>query len=249
MPNHTRLIFSVPKPPSKQSTRDNPDETIAWINKRLRELVTAFEQNTDTEPVLDLGAYMVIYSTIHQCTVSTKDHDIDLPGKKLYFGLADIIRSHCRDLRTGILRSHSEAVDKDLAIMETYAREWKRHCKLAKLIAHNYRYMERHWIQRERSNDTPDAHPIQELHSILWREEVAIGRSQYGRKSSTENDDSDSILDIAIRLREREGVAPGEEVNQQASDLLREVFQSFEEIGIKIDLTQWFEDHCPGNFG
>lgn len=233
MPNHAPLNFSVPKPPSKQSTRDNPDETIAWVNKRLRELITAFEQDADTDPVFGLNAYMAIYSTIHQCTV-TKDHSGELPVKKLYFSLADIIRSHCRAVRTEILRPHPQAGDKDLAIMQAYAREWKRHCKLAKLIAHNYRYMERHWIQHERSNGTPDVYPIQELHSIIWREEVAIGSSQYGRKSNPENDDPESILDIAIRLRERGGIASGAELSQEASDLLREVFQSFEEIDIKI---------------
>jgi len=233
MTNHARLVFTVPKPPSKQSTRDNPDETIAWINKRLRELVTAFEQNPNTDPDLDLSAYMVIYSTIHECTV-TKDHNGELPGKKLYDGLADIIRSHCKGLRTEILQSCSEAADKDLAIMERYVREWKRHCKLAKLIAHNYRYMDRHWVQHERSNNVPGVYPIEELHYVIWREEVAIGSSRSGQKSTIADDESESILDIAVRLCTREGFNPEEELGQQASDLLREAFRSFEEIGIKI---------------
>ena len=229
MTTHTRLVFSVPKPPSRQSTRDNPDETIAWINKRLRELVTAFEQNPNTDPDLDLSTYMVLYTTIHEC-INTKDHGGHFPGRKLYDGLSDIIRSHCTNLRTEILQSYSEATDRDLAMMERYAREWKRHCKLAKLIAHNYRYMDRHWVQHERSNNVPGVYPIQELHSIIWREEVAIGRTQ----PSQADHDSDSILDIAARLCQREGFNPEEELGQQASDLLREVFKSFKEIGIRI---------------
>ena len=233
-PNHARLSFSVPKPPSKQSTRDNPDETLAWLNKRLRELLTAFKENTAEDPFLDLGAYMVMYSTIHQYTVSTKDHGGELPGKRLYNGLADIIRSHCKDLRSGILQSHSGAVDKESAILEMYVREWKRHCKLAKLIAHNYRYVERHWIMRELDERKSVVYKIQDLHSLIWREEVAIGSSQTGQTFETLNDDLESILDVAVRLREREGLRVGEELNQQASDLLREVFGSFEEIGVRI---------------
>ena len=46
--------------------------------------------------------------------------------------------------------------------------------------------------------------------------------------------DSDSILDIAVRLCDREGFDPEEELGPQASDLLREVFESFEESGIRI---------------
>lgn len=103
MANHVRLSFSVPKPPSKQNTRDKPDETLAWINKRLCELVTALEQNTDVDPVLDPGAYMVIYSTIHQYITCTKDYNGESPGDKLYESLEDIIRSHCKDLRIEIL--------------------------------------------------------------------------------------------------------------------------------------------------
>ena len=173
---------------------------------------------------------MVVYSTIHEC-MNTKDRGSELPGKKLYDGLADIIRSHCKDLRTVILRSNLEAADRDWAIMERYEREWKRHCRLAKLIAHNYRYMDRHWVQHERSNNVPGVYPIQELHSIIWREEVAIGNRIH---PSQGDHDSDFILDIAVRLRKGEGSDPEEGLDQQASDLLREVFKNFEEIGIEI---------------
>lgn len=242
MPNHARLTFSAPKPPSKQSTRDNPDETLAWINKRLVDMITAFKQNAAENPALDMGAYMVIYSTIHQYTASTKDHVGDEPGKKLYNGLAHAVRSHCKDLRTEMLQSHSGAADKDLAILEAYAREWRRHCKLAKIIAHNYRYLERHWIVREQDHGKRDVYRLLDLHSLIWREEVAIGSSQSGQQSAADIDDFESILDIAVRLREREGFAVGEELGEQASDLLREVFDSFEEVGIKIGMWHATEE-------
>jgi hypothetical protein len=234
MTNHARLVFSVPKPPTKWSTRDNPDETLAWINKRLSEMVTAFKQSSDENPTLDLGAYMVIYSMIHQYTVAGMNHNGESPAKWLYDGIATTIRSHCKDIRTEVLQSHSRVTDKDLAIMERYTREWKRHCNLAKLIAHNYRYMERHWIKREQDHGTPGVYTIQDLHSVTWRGEVAIGSSQSGRKPNSEDDDSEIILDIAVRLCKREGLDPEEGLGEQASDLLRETFKSFEEIGIKI---------------
>jgi hypothetical protein len=234
MANHARLNFSVPKPPSKHSTRDSPDETLSWINKRLSEMITAFKQNADENPVLDAGAYMVIYSTIHDCTVSKKDYGGEPPSKRLYSDLADILRSHCKDVRTEIMRSYSEAADKDSSVMETYTTEWKRHCKLAKLITHNYRYMERHWIMREQDAGKPGVYTIQDLHSVIWREEVAIGSSQSGRKPHAEDNDPESILDVAVRLSKREGFDPEEGLGEQASDLLQETFKSFEDIGIKI---------------
>lgn len=234
MPNHAPLTFSVPKPPSKQSTRDNPDETQAWINKRLVGMITKFKKDTAENPDLGLAGYMVMYSTIHQYIVETRDHVGDDPEQRLYDGLAHAVRSHCKDVRTEMLQSHSSAADKDLAILEAYAREWRRHCKLAKIVAHNYRYLERHWITREQDYGKRDVYPLLDLHSLIWREEVAIGSSQSGQESTANIDDFESILDIAVRLREREGFAVGEELGQQASDLLREVFGSFEEVGIKI---------------
>ena len=197
-------------------------------------MITAFKQSAVENPELDLGAYMVIYSMIHQYTVSTKDHVGDDPGKGLYDGVKHAVRSHCKVIRTEILQAHSGAADRDLAILEAYAREWKRHCKLAKTIAHNYRYLERHWIAREQDHGKRDVYPLLDLHSLIWREEVAIGSSQSGQESNTDIDDFESILDIAVRLRERGGFASGEELGQQASDLLREVFGSFEDVGIKI---------------
>jgi len=207
-------------------------------------MIAAFKQNAAGNPALDLGAYMVIYSMIHQYTVSTKDHIGDDPRKRLYDGVAHAVRSHCKDTRTEILQSHPCAADKDLAIMEAYARKWKRHCKLAKTIAHNYRYLERHWIAREQDHGKRDVYPLLDLHSLIWREEVAIGSSQSGQESNTDIDDFESILDIAVRLREREGFASGEELGQQASDLLGEVFASFEEVGIKIGTWHATEEDC-----
>jgi hypothetical protein len=243
MTNHARLSFSVPKPPSKQSTRDNPDETLTWLNLRLRELVTAFEHNPDADPVLDVGTYMVIYSTTHQYTTSTKDHSGVPPAERLYKSLEDIIRSHCRDLRIEILQSHSEATDQDVAILEAYAREWKRHGQLAKLMAHNYRYVERHWIRQEMDRPKSDVYVIKDLHSLIWSEEVMIGSSQSCQPSDATKDDFEAILDIAVRLREREGFASGQTLGPQASDLLREVFGSFDEVGVRIGMLHATEEH------
>ena len=243
MPNHARLTFSVPKPPSKESTRENPDETLAWINKRLSELITAFEQNTDADPALDPGTYMVIYSIIHQYTVSTMDHGGELPGKRLYDSLEDMIRKHCKALRTEILQSQSEATDKDCAILEAYAREWKRHCHLAKLVANNYRYMDRHWVVRAIGDGKPGVYHIQDLHSLIWAEEVVIGSSQSGQHPDATNNDLESILDIVVRLCEREGFVSGQELGPQASDLLREFFGSFDKVGVRIGMRHATEEH------
>lgn len=242
MTSHARLSFSVPKPPTKHSTRDNPDETVTWVNKRLRGLLAAFkQQSADADPYLALDAYMVIYSTIHDVTVTKTEINGEPPAKKLYDDLAGIVRSHYKDLRIDILQSQAEAaIDQDVAIMQAYAREWKRYCKLGKMVAHNYRYLERHWVRREmdvapEEKRKPGVHLFNDLLMIIWRDEVAIGNSQFGQSPNATNADGlESILDVAVRLRDKEGLASGHESGPRASDTLREVFGSFDELKVSF---------------
>lgn len=213
----------------------------------MHELISAFEQIDGEEPTLDRSAYLVIYSTIHDYSRCSPDSGRGriLPGEQAYHDLADILRSHCKNIRIKITQQHSEAADKDLAIMQTYAKECRRYGALAKLIAHLFGAVDRHWVTREVDEGKPGVYRIRDLHMRIWKDEVAIGNPRPDQDSDVAGTGFETILDIAMRLREMNDPTAGEDSGQQVADLLNEVFASFNEASIKT-IGTWMPEQSHG---
>lgn len=242
---NTRLRFTVPTPPTKQNTLDNPDETLAWLNKCLRELITAFKQLDDVNasPALDPGAYMALYAAAHDYTLTRSSGDPNAASKRLYDDLADTIRSHCKGLRAELFQLHTRAAGYDVAVLESYVREWKRHNNLANFVARIYSYMDRHYakpaeseyLKHPRDQGKANVLSIQDLFCQIWGEEVVIGSSASAQDPAATNDELASIMEVAVRVRDGNLSISSEQPSEPASkDLLQQVFDTFEAAGVKI---------------
>jgi hypothetical protein len=248
MANPARISFSVPKPPSYQETCNNPDGTLTWIKKRVLEVISSTKQNTNEEaPTLDRTAYLVIYSTIHDLARSRSPQNQNGPsqGERLYCSLADILRKHCKQLRIKILQRHSDAADQELAVLQTYAWEFKRYRALADLIAHLFSNVDKHWCKQMMDEGKPGVYQIRDLHSRIWKEEVVIGGGRSDQDAVSTGDGTESLLDVAMRIRERSDRTTEGDVDQALLDLIDEVFGSFDEASIIIAGT-WVAERSHG---
>jgi hypothetical protein len=250
MANHARISFSVPKPPSHTDTYNNPDETLAWINKRISEVISSPELSpTKEQPILDRTTYLVIYSTIHDLAARSRSPQHTpgpSQGERLYYSLADIIRNHCKHLRTTILQQrHPDAAavaDRDLAVLQSYVQEFKRYRALAGLFAHLFSNVDKHWCKQMLDEGKAGVYRIRDLLLRVWKEEVVIGG---GQTSESTMERVESLLDVLVRLRERGDWNTGGVVDQVLLDLIDEVFGSFDEAGVVVVGT-WVAERFHG---
>jgi hypothetical protein len=250
MANHARISFSVPKPPSHTDTYNNPDETLAWINKRISEVISSPELSpTKEQLILDRTTYLVIYSTIHDLAARSRSPQHTpgpSQGERLYYSLADIIRNHCKHLRTTILQQrHPDAAavaDRDLAVLQSYVQEFKRYRALAGLFAHLFSNVDKHWCKQMLDEGKAGVHQIRDLLWRVWKEEVVIGG---GQTSESTMERVESLLDVVVRLRERGDWNSGGVVDQVLLDLIDEVFGSFDEAGVVVVGT-WVAERFHG---
>lgn len=173
MASHARIKFPVPKPPTRQNTRNDPDATLAWINKRVRELISTYsDQPAREEATLDPKTYLVIYTTISDYADAKRT---DLVGETLYHDLVKAVRAHCKDLRQEILRGTSETISGDTDILERLVEERKRFGALAKIIAHLYRYLDRHWVRQQLDQGKGNVYRILDVQEKIFKHDVIIG--------------------------------------------------------------------------
>jgi hypothetical protein len=255
MANHARISFSVPKPPSHTDTYNNPDETLAWINKRISEVISSPQLSpTKEQPILDRTTYLVIYSTIHDLAARSRSPQHTpgpSQGERLYYSLADIIRNHCKHLRTKILQQrHPDAdavADRDLAVLQSYVQEFKRYRALAGLFAHLFSNVDKHWCKQMLDEGKAGVYQIRDLLWRVWKEEVVIGGRGAEQKEASVEDGFESLVDVAVRLRERgdRTTGTGGDVDQVLLELIDEVFGSFDEAGVVVVGT-WVAERFHG---
>lgn len=246
MATTTRIIFSVPKPPTPQATRETPDAALIWIRERMDELISNYkDQPAGVENVLDRPAYIVIYSTIRDYSVAIPQEGVDL-GEKLYLDLVHAIRNYCRDAYKAISQQRPGKVTEDTALLEIYIKEWKRFYALAKVIANLYKYVQRHWVLRELDEGRSGLYGILDVQMKIWRDEVAMAMLRAEQHGTLAQEDQISILDVATKVRENDGLTPGEPSDQHASDLLDQVFGSFKALGLRVVGTWRAPDQTLG---
>jgi hypothetical protein len=241
MAPHTLISFSVPKPPFHTETYNNPDETLTWINKRILEIISSTEQNPnkEEEPTLDRTAYLVIYSTIHDLAArspSSQNKSGPSQGERLYYSLADMLRKHCKHLRIKILQRYSDfgAADQDMAVMQSYVEEFRRYRALAGLFAHLFSNVDKHWCKQMMDEGKAGVYQIRDLHLRIWKEEVIIGGRGAEQKEASVESSFESLVDVAVRLRERGDRTTGGDGDQMSLDLIDKVFGSFDEAGVVV---------------
>lgn len=233
MASRPHVTFTVPKPPSAQQTRTNPDDTLSWIKARICGLIATIKGQTDPTDQLTIShdAYIIIYSVIHD--VVAKHH-----AEKLYDFLGELLREHCEDVRGEMFEAAPNASNRAVSIAEAYATQWKRYRALAKINAHLFSPLERTWILREldeqrggRRRGRPDVYSIWDLHMVRWKQVVVIG-SGSSRESQTSSSISDEILAALKGVRDGNVFADVEDSNERAPKLLEDVTSSLSEVGL-----------------
>lgn len=233
MISRPHIIFTVPKPPSAQQTRTNPDDTLSWIKARIQGLMATIEEQTDPTDQVTIGhdAYMIIYSVIHD--VVAKHH-----AEKLYNYLGELLQKHCEDVRGEMLEAAANALNRNLSVVEEYAKQWKRYRALAKINAHLFSPLDRTWILREldeqrggRRRGRPIVYSVWDFHVIHWKQVVVIGRGPR-QESESSASDSDEILAVLTRVRDGSVYAGMKDHDERVPKLLEDVTSSLSEIGL-----------------
>lgn len=230
MASGNRIIFSVPKPPSSQQILEDPDATLAWIKARIHELITAIRVQTGVEPVIDYGAYSVMHTFTHDyCSAS---HGIN--AEKLYRALEELLLQHCREIRAEILETVPDASGHDISIARTYVEKWTQYSALARLNAHLFAFLERHWIRREFGESRIGICSILDLHMTVWRQEVLTTDVLQSRSPPSGENHPDAILAALTRLDEWGASGSTRECVWNILELLNEVSRCFGEVSLEL---------------
>lgn len=233
MASRPHIIFTVPKPPSAQQTRTNPDDTLSWIKARIHGLMAAIKEQEDSTDKLTIGhdAYMIIYSVIHD--VVAKHH-----AEKLYDFLGELLQKHCEDARGEILETAADASNREYSIVESYATQWKLYRALARINTHLFSPLDRTWILRELDEQRgggrrgrPVVYSVWDLHMIRWKQMVVIG-SGPGQESENSASDCDELLAALTGVRDGKVYAGVEDHDQRVPVFLEHVKSSLSEIGL-----------------
>jgi hypothetical protein len=178
----TSTVLQFPQPPSTNDTKSDPTATLAWLKINIATIYTAGRTTSTGEelPTLARGAYLDMYSTVHNYCMVTKaaprsqQKDFLTPGH-LYRGLRDAISAHCSEVRVHLVGSESSAgddVDGSRLMISNYLAQQERFTKLADLISHLLRSLDKDWIMREISEKKKNIHLIKDLHTVVWKNEI-----------------------------------------------------------------------------
>jgi hypothetical protein len=228
----TPSTLQFPQPPSTKDTKSDPAATLAWLKTNLATIYTA-GRTTPAQgelPTLARGAYLDMYSTVHNYCMVTKaaprsqQKDFLTPGH-LYRGLRDAIATHCSEIRVLLVDSESSTgVDVDGArrMIGNYLAQQEVFTQLADLISHLLRSLDKEWITREISEKKKDMHLIKDLHTVVWKNEIL----QVGVDSSEEACGSKIAAAMATLQKQGEDGAEGDD------DLVGRFLESLKAMGV-----------------
>lgn len=85
-----------------------------------------------------------------------------LLGKDLYIKLTEFLEDHLQQLSQEAERHTGRA------LLDFFVNEGKRYTTAARYIHHVFRFLNRHWIKRERDEGNTTVYEVYALHIILW---------------------------------------------------------------------------------
>jgi len=239
-PDPPPATLEFPKPPSFKDTQADPVPTLAWLKEKIATVYLTARTTSasqDKPPTLARSAYLALYTTAHNyCEITkaerrTKPGDPKpLSGEDLYRGLEEIIRSHCSEVRA---RLPSTLTDSTAAVkmFQEYLTQWNMLSQhLAPLVAHLVRHLERHWIQRMIGEKRKDVYSIEELHTVVWREEILLQVGGDATAEAAASTRSDLERAVGLLLHERGGGG----VESDSKDLAERFLESLRTIGVDL---------------
>lgn len=236
--------LEFPKPPSFKDTQADPAATLAWVKQNISTIYVAGRApsaSQDKPPILARSAYLSLYTTTHNyCEITKHARSIKrgdpkpLSGEDLYSCLEEIIRSHCSEVRARLSRLLTETTTAAVKRIQEYLAQWNMLTQhLAPLVTHLLRHLERHCIQRWLDEKRKDVYLIQDLHTVIWKEELL---SQAGGDSTTTTvATARAELEQAVRtLLQEEGE---NEVESDRKYLAERFLESLRSIGVDLEAS------------
>jgi hypothetical protein len=230
---HRLSSYKPPKPPPclQPSPLHPCYNSLSLRRRRIRSLTLLKTTPAQDElPTLARGAYLDMYSTVHDYCMVTKaaprsqQKGFLTPGH-LYYGLRDAIAAHCSEIRVLLVDpENSMGVDVDGArrMISSYLAQQGRFTQLADLISHLLRSLDKDWIVREISEKKKNIHLIKNLHTVVWKNEIL----QVGVDSSEAACGSKIATAMATLQKQGEDGAEGD------NDLVGRFLESLKAMGV-----------------
>src|ERR1700712_1276481 len=175
--------------PSGMPNKDNPDETWAFLEKGVEQIMTNLNDG------MSMATYMSLYTSVHNFCTAQKNinhHHGFAPGPQnrggahlLGEGLYQRLEQYLNNHLTGVKKEASKHSGEEL--LQFYIKEWKRYTTAGEYNNHLFRYLNRHWVKREMDEGKKDIYDIYTLHLVRWKEDM------FG---STQN----AVMDAVLRL-------------------------------------------------
>lgn len=153
-------------------------------------------------------------------------------GKALFIWLDAEIRTHTRIIRDRIFGVQSEEVDGVTVAIDVAREVLNKYIacdtsfeKLSSLVGNLLGFWDRHWVRRERDEKKTRVGSVQEMHRLIWKEEVLGVRGG----GEVEGSGIKRLIDAMTKLREAEG--GGEELDQK---LVGDVVESLPSLGVTL---------------
>ncbi|KAI5251329.1 Cullin repeat-containing protein [Aureobasidium subglaciale] len=160
-----------------QNKAIDPAATLSYIQDQISIIYGSARANQQDEHPLppDHDTYIKIYTAIWQYTIAggNRSNAAHLAGAEIYRVLEREIRNYCIDIREVIFTA-SDDTDGNTPrkLLSGYVASYHRLANLSILMKNLMKYVERHWIRREIDEKKKNVYLIEDLHKLIWREEV-----------------------------------------------------------------------------
>lgn len=145
------------------------DLTATWtfVEPGLQLIIGGSEENSGVTPQMYMNVYSAIYNycvnksrTPQNLASSTTNQSSLLVGAEIYKKLKDYLITYVSSLK----KKQNES------FLEFYVKRWTRFTVGAGYLNHVFDYMNRYWVQKERSDGRRDIFDVNTLSLLTWRD-------------------------------------------------------------------------------
>ncbi|KAI5243927.1 Cullin repeat-containing protein [Aureobasidium subglaciale] len=160
-----------------QKKATDPAATLFYIQDQVSIIYKSARANQQDEhpPPPDHNTYIKIYTAIWQFTTAggRRSNAAHLAGEEIYRVLEREIRNYCIDIREVVFTASDDADgNPPRKLLSGYVASYRRFANLSILMKNLMKYVERHWIRREIDEKKKNIYLIEDLHKLIWREEI-----------------------------------------------------------------------------
>lgn len=141
--------------------------TWAFVEPGLKLIIGGSDENSGVTPQMYMNVYSAIYNycvnksrTPQNLSTATSSQSSLLVGAEIYMKLKDYLISYVKILD----KKPNES------FLEFYVKRWTRFTVGAGYLNHVFDYMNRYWVQKERSDGRRDIFDVNTLSLLTWRD-------------------------------------------------------------------------------